>query len=351
MKTADAWAIEAAGFPVAFSQVREDSRLDRDIVRGLGAGATVMMIASGGETAVCLSRLPLERLILVDMNPAQLAMTRCRFHLAENFSAEENFALLGHTAMPTELRKMAWVNVFRHLCMPDDILGCLDRIARRGADHCGRYEAVFTEIRRALHPVSSVIQEFLASAQPVSPPAEIRSAFASVLRWENLVALFGEGATQNPRRPFHEHFSEQLCDISQRMPPADNPWVWQLLAGEFPRSGPYDWFHEARTSAVIPEYMHASMVDAMKSMPEGSIDFLHLSNILDWLSPEEACATLDAAYRVLRVGGRMLIRQLNSTLEIPSLVSGFFWDKAEGRRLQRADRSFFYPEIHLALKS
>ena len=49
----------------------------------------------------------------------------------------------------------------------------------------------------------------------------------------------------------------------------------------------------------------------------GSYDFVHLSNILDWLSPEEARATLDVAHAALRPGGWVLIRQLNSTLDIP----------------------------------
>jgi len=90
------------------------------------------------------------------------------------------------------------------------------------------------------------------------------------------------------------------------------------------------------------------MLEALDSTPEQSVDFLHLSNILDWLSPEEAGETLAAAHRVLKPGGFLIIRQLNSSLEIPSLLPSLKWHMEEGRRLQLSDRSFFYPEILLA---
>lgn len=351
MTTADAWALEASTLPIAFSQVREDPRLDLEIAGALPPEATAMMIASGGETAVCLARLPLARLILVDMNPAQLALTRCRFHLAEHVSPSESMRLLGHAEMPTEERREEWNQIFLRLNLAENVLGSPDLVARLGSDHCGRYEAAFAELRRLLAPFSAEIEKFLLSTQPTPPPAAIDSAFASALRLENLVALFGEGATQNPRRPFHEHFPAQLREVFARMPPAQNPWIWQLLAGKFPPSAPYDWLLESAPPTVQPEYIRSSMLAALNAEPESSVDFLHLSNILDWLSPDEARETLAAARRALRPGGRLIIRQLNSSLDIPSLFPGLAWDELVGRRLQFADRSFFYPEIHLATRS
>src|SRR5688572_5670546 len=76
------WAQEAARWPLAFAQVREDPRLDLVVLRRLRAPADVIMIASGGDTAVCLGREPLRSLTLVDANPAQLALSRLKMHLA-----------------------------------------------------------------------------------------------------------------------------------------------------------------------------------------------------------------------------------------------------------------------------
>jgi S-adenosylmethionine-diacylglycerol 3-amino-3-carboxypropyl transferase len=50
---------------------------------------------------------------------------------------------------------------------------------------------------------------------------------------------------------------------------------------------------------------------------------------------------------VMKPGGKVIIRQLNSTLEIPALDSGLRWDAELGFAMERRDRSYFYPQIHV----
>ena len=357
----DPWALAASKLPLAFSQVREDPRLDLEIARRLPADAKAMMIASGGETAVCLARLPLSELLLVDVNPAQLALTRCRFHLAANFAPEKSMALLGHLPMSAEARWENWSAIFHELSLPENVLAEPAQVAEFGADQCGRYEAAFRELRRLLVPHQQEIDRFLHSedagsaSRMISPATEtgtaLEAAFAQVLRLENLVALFGEEATRNPRQPFHTHFINQLRDITSRQPPAENPWIWLLLAGKFPPATPVDWLQSRAPILTHPTYQNTPMLDALLDTPAGSMDFIHLSNILDWLSLQAARETLAASHRALRPGGFVLIRQLNSSLDIPSLLTSLVWHHDEGRRLQLADRSFFYPNILLASRS
>jgi len=120
--------------------------------------------------------------------------------------------------------------------------------------HCGRYETAFAEIRRLLQPDAGELSAFLkmtdaaeASRAIVSGTklgAAIDSAFSRIFALKNLTALFGEGATRNPRRPFHEHFPAQLRAITARQAPAENPWIWQIFSGKFPPGTPYDWLLE-----------------------------------------------------------------------------------------------------------
>ncbi len=356
--TADPWALAASSLPLAFSQVREDPLLDLEIARQLPAGARMMMIASGGETAVCLARLPLAALVLVDLNPAQLALTRCRMHLSLTCSAAEGMALLGHTPMSPDQRWQKWETILKSLDLKEDTFGPPSLVGKLGPDHCGRYEAAFAELRRLLSPVSNELVKFLqmtdaiSASRMIAPGSELgcslENAFGKALSLANLIVLFGEGATQNPRQPFHLHFLQQLRDITTRLAPAENPWIWQLLAGIYPPDVPAEWLRGVEPLQVTPEYLCIPMREALEATPPGTTDFIHLSNILDWLSPRDAQATLAAAYQALRPGGRLLIRQLNSSLEIPSLFPAFEWHEQEGRRLQLMDRSFFYPEIHLA---
>ncbi len=89
------------------------------------------------------------------------------------------------------------------------------------------------------------------------------------------------------------------------------------------------------------------MVDALRTLPEAGTDFVHLSNIIDWLSPEAAGETLALAWRALRPGGVVVVRQLNSSLDIPPLGPRFAWLGGLAALWHRRDRSFFYRALHV----
>lgn len=283
------WVIQAAQLPVAFAQVREDPRLDLEVLAELGPRPRVIMIASGGETALCLARRPLSRLLLVDVNPAQLELVQRKWKLASE-------------PYPPEPEQLDALN------------------------H-GRYERVFAQL----------------------DSDQLEQSFARVMSQENLMALFGAGATRNPRQPFHDHFSQRTRLALARPDAAHNPFLWQVLHSKFPPGVSWDWLQpkQWKEPLLTPEYFQGEMVSALSTQADSSFEFVHLSNILDWLSPEEAEILLQQAARVLQPGGLVLIRQLNSSLDIPALNSPFQWDPDRGADMVERDRSFFYPFIHL----
>ena len=342
------WANKAAALPIAFAQVREDPRLDVECCRALPANATVAMIASGGDTAVCLSRLPLGRLLLVDINPAQLALARCKAHLARSATREHALGWLGHRPAP---RLESIQRVLEKLRLSEDALGPLKQVAQLGPDYSGRYEMLFAALQIHFREHRIAVHDWLEGKAQISHTA-LDTAFAEVMSLETLVTLFGPEATQNPRVPFAQHFAERTRIAFTKASPHENPFLWQILAGCFPPGTPWDWLAEkAWTPPMVePEYIQAKLRDALDALPPESVDFVHLSNILDWLSPDEATAALHSTHRVLKVGGRTLLRQLNSSLDIQKLASDFHWDTAAARSMELRDRSFFYPELHLGQK-
>ncbi len=344
----DDWALRAASLPLAFAQVREDPRLDLELARRVPAGGTVVMIASGGETAACLRRLPL-RLVAVDMNPAQLALARVKWELAGNVPADDAAALLGHLPMATGERRRRMKGLLDQLGMDEDVFGPPDWIAERGVDHGGRYEVCFAELRARLEPWRGELEAMLNSEDPLMDfgGGWLNEAFAEVMSLENLVRLFGQEATQNPRRSFSDHFAARTREVIGRMSPRTNPFLWQILAGCFPPGRRYDWLEDDRPVIAEVEWRQGKMDAVLDSMAAGSADLVHLSNILDWLSPGEAEATLRSARRVLKPGGQVILRQLNSTLEIESLDAGIAWDVELGKVMEARDRSYFYPRIHV----
>lgn len=352
---ADVWAVEAAAWPLAFAQVREDPRLDMELARRLPEGERIVMIASGGDTAACLGRLPLE-IHLVDMNPAQLALSRLKWRLASEVPSERAAALLGHLPMDSGERALGLEEWLGELGLEEDVFGPAGRVVELGPDHCGRYEITFAQLRSRLLPWQELIGEMLASPVPVVafdhwPLGEaLDAAFAEVMSLANLAQLFGQEATRNPLRPFAEHFAARTREIVSRQPPQTNPFLRQILAGDFYPGFRYDWLQGPHALLARPLWHHGKMKDLLGSMPAESAALVHLSNILDWLSPEDGQATLLAARRVLKPGGRVIIRQLNSSLEIPALDAGLCWDVALGRAMERRDRSYFYPQIHVGTR-
>jgi S-adenosylmethionine-diacylglycerol 3-amino-3-carboxypropyl transferase len=91
------------------------------------------------------------------------------------------------------------------------------------------------------------------------------------------------------------------------------------------------------------------MTESLRAFP-GEFDFVHLSNILDWLNPAEARATLELACAALRRDGWILVRQLNSTLDVRGLGAQFAWHADRADALHARDRSYFYRALHLGRK-
>ena len=352
------WLENASRLPVAFAQVREDALLDVDVVRSIGEGARVAMVASGGCTAALLAGTAgVAHVHIVDPNAAQLALTRLKLRLLETTDPGQRLALLGHASMAPLGRQAHLVAELAALDLARDALGPISLVSRLGPDHAGRFELLFAALREALHGCLEPLEALLSLGDParqaerVAPRTAlgrcIDRALDDVMRTSNLVRLFGEAAVRNPAVRFSRHFAGRVRHALATLPANDNPYLWQVLNGCYPPGCASPWLASPRPPRMARVTWEAdTMVRALGDRP-GAFDFVHLSNILDWLDPEDARATLDLASRALRPGGWTLVRQLNSTLDVERLGDGFDWDATRARRLHRTDRSFFYRALYL----
>lgn len=360
-KNQPSWLENAAALPVAFAQVREDALLDQAVVNDLGAEVRLMMVASGGCTAALLASMRQVRCLrLVDANPAQLALTKLKLRLLSEPSAEKRLQLLGHLGMPTDARRQKLKALFSEIGLEENVFGAIALVARLGPDHVGRYERVFAALRQALASSQteldlllslSNVGEQIRAAAPVSPlGSRLDKALENVMSLPNLVRLFGAEATNNPLAPFSRHFARRIRRALADWPACDNPYLWQMLKGRYPAGCFAPWFACAAPE-TFPEiaFANTSMEQALESAGE-SCDFIHLSNILDWLSPKAAARTLQLAEQALKPGGRVFIRQLNSTLDVRRAGTMFEWLDKKSEALHKKDRSFFYRALHLGRK-
>jgi S-adenosylmethionine-diacylglycerol 3-amino-3-carboxypropyl transferase len=343
--------------PVAFAQVREDALVDLAVVESLSRPAKILMVASGGCTAAALAASGnAASLHLVDPNPAQIALSRLKLELLVEADPNLRRAMLGHSAMLVGERKQRLLSMLGRLELPADRLGPIDFVAEVGPDYAGRYEQLFRALRAALgthapavelllHCSGTAEQRALAAAgTPIGQALD--TALGQVMALPNLVNLFGSEATRNPAAPFDRHFAARIRHALGTLPAADNPWLWQMLLGRFPDSAAYPWLNAQRSKTLPPMTWECGFMQAALESRPGEFDFIHLSNILDWLSPERAVETLELTFKALNPGGCVLVRQLNSSLDIPALGGQFRWDAEGARVLHGRDRSFFYRALH-----
>ncbi|MGH7173762.1 MAG: DUF3419 family protein [Gemmataceae bacterium] len=352
------WVAEAARLPLAFAQVREDARIDLHIVRRLGGSARVLMVASGGCTAAALAASgAVARLHLVDPNPAQIALARLKLRLVQHADPPRRFALLGHAPLPAHERGQQVGEELATLGLAPEVLGPLAVWSKVGPDHAGRYEMCFAALRGLLRSHEAELTSLLrerdppeqaARADPDTPLGHaLDAALDEALALPNLVALFTERATRNPREPFSRHFAQRTRHALATLPAADNPYLWQMYRGRFPDGVAYPWLTTPSPS-TFPDLVF-STTDMLTALGQrsGPYDLVHLSNILDWLPAAEAAELLARSAAVLRPGGVVLIRQLNSTIDVPLLGAEFDWQTDAARSLHAADRSFFYRALFL----
>jgi S-adenosylmethionine:diacylglycerol 3-amino-3-carboxypropyl transferase len=352
------WVQAAREVPLVFSQVREDALQDVHLVRRLtaarGRPQRVLMVASGGCTACALAAEGLASLTLVDPNPVQLDLCRLKLHLLETRDPSDRLALLGHTPHPA--RGAALGLATDELGLDSDRFGDPADLERLGLDNQGRYERVFAALRAALAPQRAALEALLALTEPAAQAARVapgtslgealQAAFREVFALANLVALFGEGATANRVQDFAEHFTERTRRVLAELPAATNPYLWQVLLGRYPPRTPSPWLGLPR-AARLPEvrWVNAPMNVALRDQP-GSFDLVHLSNILDWLDPRAARETLALAANRLAPGGLVVIRQLNSALDVRAAAPDqLAWEDTAA--LHAGDRSYFYRALHV----
>lgn len=349
------WLRNAMSLPLRFAQVREDALLDKEVTARLGNNLSLLMIASGGCTASLLATCTnISKMTLTDINPSQIALTKFKIELLRKYRTDERLKILGHLNQAEFARKGNICAILSSLGYPEDMFGPIDIVSRLGPDYSGRYEYLFREMSNTLHVLMPDLRELIMNNAiiPFDMLEKLKQVYLEKLSLPNLVDLFGDEAAQNKLKEFSIHFFDQTVHIfnNQLLRLSDNPYVHQMLLGGFKTNAVYPWLQESCVNKTpICIYRNLGMQQALESSTE-TYDFIHLSNILDWLSRDQAVRLLKAVYDRLNVGGCVFIRQLNSNLMITDLYKLFYWDHNYAEDLLNRDRSFFYPKLHIGFR-
>lgn len=347
---------------IAFSQVREDPLVDEAVVRALaarlGRPVRVLMVASGGCTALGLLALDeVEEVVAVDANPAQLAWVELRRAAMARLPLEAQLGFLGAAPASAEARAATYAALREHLPAPArDWLDARPGEIAAGLLHVGRFEALFRELRAALAD---------AGLDPLGDPVaatespRFREVFERVFERGALTARFGPAAVDySMDREFGEHFADVFARALRRWPAGTCYFLHQVLEGRYldGDGGRPPCLEAATQRAAIERGLDRLVLrqgrfdEAVAGLAGGRpFDLVQTSNISDWM-PVDALTALIARVRetLLSPGGAVLGRRLNGDHDLAAVFGRVLdVDRPFSESLLARDRSFFYREVVL----
>lgn len=344
---------EAKNSPIMFSQVREDPRIDLRIVSSLNKNANVLMVSSGGCTLAVLAQNPqVESIDAIDINQAQISLSKLKLHLLKK-SPRTRSQLLGHTRLTDRSTALSLICSKKNIPITD--FGKLDPLNTYGPDYIGRYEWLFrafserfvkTKLATQLSLVTSFNEQRSLLNQDLS---EVKGIFDEIFSLNLLVELFGDEATQNRKRPYADHFFDRFRWSLTNQYINKNPFFYQFSYFKYPRNASTLFLSLPQRDPIDVQFHSISMYDHLSKSKSSSYDYIHLSNILDWLDEQFCHQVIGEVSRVLRPKGKVCIRQLNSSMKIRN-TEHLLFEEFSNTQLIDFDLSFFYPKIFIGEK-
>jgi S-adenosylmethionine-diacylglycerol 3-amino-3-carboxypropyl transferase len=340
-----------------FAQVREDPRAEIAALAP-SAGETMVVVSSGGCTALSLLAAGAGRVVAVDLNRTQNHLVELKA-AACRLGAGDAIAFLG--ARPSATRAATYA-ALREMLSPS---ACCYWDARQshvaagvlGAGVSERFiGAVVTALTLAVHPRSRI--DRLLCCRTL---AEQRALFArewDTRRWRALFTLLCNRLVLRNTYPsqffahvaspsFALHFRRCAEHALTDLPAASNYFLHQMLTGAYPIDvpdgvPPYLSSHGAQAVGAKGHRLHlidGSMTEYLRSRPDSSVHGFALSNICEWMTPSEVDALFREVLRTAAPGARLVYRNFVDWTELPGWCERVVPDEALGARLSREDRS------------
>jgi S-adenosylmethionine-diacylglycerol 3-amino-3-carboxypropyl transferase len=318
----------------------------------------MVVVSSGGCTALSLLAAGAGRVVAVDRNAAQNHLVELKA-AATALGAREAAAFLG--ALPTADRPRTYA-ALRAALTPGARAYWDARSAAvaRGVLSAGVSERfiglVVGALRAAVHPRAR-LDRLLACASV----AEQRALFArewDTWRWRALFAvlcnrLAFRGAypaqffahVENPS--FALHFRRLAEHALTELPVRDNYFLHHMLTGRYPADVPGGvppYLSDGGAARVASARGALTLVDGgvtayLRTRPDRSVHGFALSNVCEWMAAPDIEALFREVLRTAAPGARLVYRNFVGWTELPASCARVVPDGALGARLSREDRS------------
>ena len=346
-----------------FAQVREDPRAELCALRP-GPDDEVVVVSSGGCTALSLLAAGAGRVVAVDLNATQNHLVELKT-AATSLGSRDAVAFLG--AQPSARRRGTYVSL-RNELTPS---------ARRYWDHRTRavdagvlgagvserfIATVVGALLLAVHPRSRV--ERLLACRTLAEQRALFEREWSTRRWRTLFALLCNRFVLRNTYPtqFFEHvenpsFALHFRGLAERaiteLPVSSNYFLHQMLAGRYPVDEPdgVPPYLSDRGAAVVAArrerlaLVDGSMTEYLRARPFGSVNAFALSNICEWMTPPDVDALFREVLRTAAPGARLVYRNFVGWTELPAWCERIVPEHDLSERLSREDRSLMQRRV------
>ena len=324
--------------PLMFAQVREDPRIEMQALAP-ALGGTIVIVSSGGCTALSLLAAGARRVVAVDVSRTQNHLVELKCACVRALTPPQAVAFLGAQPMAAAQRLALYEQLSPLLT---DAAGAYwdanPRAIERGVLRAGRSERFIALVARV---VSRLVVRAggvpaLLAAQSLDAQRRIFADSWAGWRWRALFALLLNRWTFS--RAYHPAFFAHIDNPSfarhfrllaeralTELPARDNYFLHEMLTGRYPVAEadgvpPYLTSQGGARVANAPETLRlvdGSVTEFLRTCPAGSVDGFALSNIAEWLDEGGRDALFGEVARTARPGARIVFRNFVGWTEVP----------------------------------
>lgn len=316
---------------VQFAIVREDPEIETTLLKRLSPEPHVLLIGSGGCTALTLQRrFPQSQITVLDPNPSQLKLIQEKIHvLLKDDGQRRNCSFGIGKDDPTSLTA------------------------------CGNFESLFRSLRQFLYEFVLDRRSWLSYfSDPKTDAASLDSIFQSKY-WSVafqlyfsdslLIAMFGQNAIQHAAPNSYPAYFQNVIERGLKHPDAkSNYFLHHILLGHYLEGFLPAYLTE--TSAAQKDFHFVEgLIQNVASFDQ--YDLISLSNIFDWMPSAEVAAIAQRISNEAKPGAMVVYRQLNNFKNVQTFFERFEFNEALAAQLHAQDRSLFYSSLHIGAKS
>ena len=364
MKPTTEAATRADFTQIRYAQVWEDADV---LVKALDVQPTdtVVSIASAGDNALALLGAGAAHVIALDLNPAQLACLELRVAAYRELSHEELLMLAGSRAATPELRAQLYRRC--RVCLGAAARGFWDAhpgAIAGGMGGAGRFERYLQLFRTWVLPLvhgRRTIDALLRGGTRAAREQFYRERW-DTWRWRLVFALFFSRFVMGRlgRAPaFFKYVEGSVADrirVRARhaltaLDPADNPYLHWILTGTHGTVLPWalraENFEKIRSRLDRLEW-HEMTLEEFLAGKAATIDKFNLSDICEYMSPENTANLLARLAEASRPGGRLVYWNMLAPRSRPEALAHRLRPRPDiAGPLFQQDRAFFYSALRV----